>query len=111
MRHRSVRNLFFSSAISAIIVVFWVIFIQNSCVVMWPSHYLCWYHLYQLFNTDYRQARSCNKSLVPQSGTTGQETKVSLSNASHWIELVQEQLAYHIAIPQDCPQDRPPFLV
>lgn len=43
---------------------------------------------------DYRQARSCNKSLFPQSGITGQETKVSLSDASHRIELVQEQLAY-----------------
>lgn len=92
--------------------VFWVIFIQNSYVVIWPRHCLCWYHLYQLFNMDYRQTTSCNKSLVPQSGTTGQETKVSLSNASHWIELVQEQLAYgmgwtadHTAIPQDCPQD------
>lgn len=69
-------------------------------------------HLYQLFNMDYRQARSCNKSLFPQSGITGQETKVSLSDASHWIELIQEQLpcgmgwtADHTAIPQDCPQD------
>lgn len=57
---------------------------------------------------DYRQTKSCNKSLFPHSGITGQETKVSLSDASHWIELVQEQLVYgmgwiadHTAIPQD----------
>lgn len=39
-----------------------------------------------------RQARSYNRNLFPQGGVAGQETKVSVSNASHWMELVQEYL-------------------
>lgn len=50
-------------------------------------------HLYQLFNMDYRQARSCNRSLFPQSGIAGQETKASFSEASHRMKLAHEYLA------------------
>lgn len=56
--------------------------------------------------TRVRQDRSCNRSLFPQGGVAGQETKVSVPNASHWMEPVQEylvdaagQAADKIAVP------------